>query len=153
MPAQQGLGRDEDMVRADGDVIANSRLPELSQPIDRAVLFVQVDDLVGELRVVHRAQRGPAGLSRVESRWGELQGGADRLDPEGFAMRVDVGDYFGCRRSSSAMLLCQAASSIAAMTGTTSSKRRRRKTSSESRRRSIRSASFFESPPAMRVSM
>jgi hypothetical protein len=60
------------VVASDVDVVADGGLPELAQPIDRAVLLVQIDDLVRKFGIAYRALGGPAGLPRV------VRGRADR---------------------------------------------------------------------------
>jgi hypothetical protein len=90
------------MVTADVDVLADKGLPELSHPVDGSVPLVGLDDLSGQLRVTDSPQRRGPGLVVVVGGRGELQGLADRLDPEPLPVSVDERSYFGCRRSSSA---------------------------------------------------
>lgn len=75
---------------------------DLAHPVDAVVVGVDLGDRLGGGRVGTRAQRRWSVLGRVVGAWGDLQGVADRLDPELVLVCIDVVDYLVCGRSSSA---------------------------------------------------
>src|SRR5450759_4085947 len=89
-------------VAADRDPVADERPPGLADPVDPEVVGVDPGDLRGErpVRDLPGGRRPP--LRGVVGRWGDLQHPADRLDPVGSLVVVDVRDHRGERRSSSA---------------------------------------------------
>src|SRR3990172_5799420 len=91
-----------DLVPADRGALAAERTPELARAIDGVVPAVDAADVELERRVPAVTSRGWPGAGGVVARWGDLQGLADRLDPEGDALLVDEGGHFADRRSNSA---------------------------------------------------
>jgi hypothetical protein len=82
--------------------LAVQLLPDLAGTIDLVVLGPDPADLDHELLVTDLAGRRLPALGRVVAGWGDLQGPADRLDPEPVTMRVNVAGHLGRRPSSSA---------------------------------------------------
>ena len=96
------------LVPPDVDVPTSGRLPELAAAVDGVVLLPQGPQLRSGGGVPHGPGRRRPGLGVVVGGGGDLQFGADRLDPPStpigllVPMGVDEGDYFFPRRSSSA---------------------------------------------------
>jgi hypothetical protein len=75
--------------------------PHFGCAVDTEVLAVNPFDHRPQLCVANSACRRSSLLGCPIRTRGELQRSADRLDPESFAMGIDVGDHFLVRPSSS----------------------------------------------------
>src|ERR1019366_1129104 len=76
--------------------------PQLAHAIHAEVGSMDSGDLALQFLVPDRAGREWPGLRGVIARWGDCQDLADRLDPEGGPVGLDVSGHFCERRSNSA---------------------------------------------------
>jgi hypothetical protein len=90
-----------DAVPAEAVALPTQLLPALAHSVHPVVVLPELADLRLERRVSDCPGQRFAGSGGVIGAPGDLQFGADRLDPEPFPMRVDIDDYGFGRGSSS----------------------------------------------------
>ena len=89
----EGPHQPADLVPADLGALAAERPPELARAVHRVVGAVDAADVGLAFLIPEGTNRGWPGTGGVVARWGDLQGLADRLDPEADALLVDEGGH------------------------------------------------------------